>query len=177
MGIYKCFLVFLLFLAAAPSWGGAFVDDPLPLISKIEPAPKIIEKIIERQIVMKEAKDIKSIYGLTLGFVSDYFLLGYSTPDLFIEAGVKNVNGDNSAMILAGGIAQPPSWLTLAKFTRPRIGIALNPGLTGRPSVGLFAGLEKSIDERLIGFADVYYWFGNNCFAYPTVSAGAKITI
>jgi len=125
---------------------------------------------------MKETKEINPVYGLTLGFVNDYPLIGYSTPDIFIEAGAQNINGETSAMILAGGIVQTPG-LTLPKYARARVGIALNPGRSGKPSVGLFAGLEKSIDERVVLSANAGIYFGNNCFAYPAASAGAKVTI
>ena len=170
----------LLLVLSVPSFAGAFIDDSSannPLISNPESASVLpTEKIIERTIVMKEAKDIKPLYGLSLGFVGDYPLLGYCTKDLFIDAGFKNIDGDTSAMILAGGIVRQ-SLITLPKYARLRVGLALNPGLTFKPLAGLFAGIEDSLDERIVVFADAFYWFGNNHFAYPTVSAGAKIII
>ena len=139
----KLLVIVILLAIAVPVWGGAFVDGPIHQALLVTPETKVIE----RMIVMKESKEIKPLYGITLGFVNDYPLIGYSTPDIFIEAGAKNVNGDTSMMILAGGIMQPPSWITLPKYARARIGIALNPGATGKPGVGLFAGLEKSFPE------------------------------
>ena len=183
----RLLIAILLLNISVPSFAGAFVESPFnrALLSKPEPQtyhnppvpPPPIERIIERQIVMKETKEIVPIYGITLGFVSDYPLIGYCTKDLFIDAGLQNIDGDDSAMILAGGIMQGLPYITLPKFTYPRVGIALNPGATAKPLVGIFCGIERWLDERISVNADVYIWGGNGHYAYPTVSAGAKIVI
>jgi hypothetical protein len=166
---------------AVPCFAGAFVPTDAPLIAN--PPDKVlapdtpmpsppIEKIIERQIVMKEAKEIVKQYGLTAGIAGNYFTLGYSRPDLFIEAGVKDDNCDKSALIRAGGklMAYPD------KQTDLQVGLSLNPGLTG-PSVGIFAGLERYLAERISLNANVSYCFGNGAYIYPAVSVGAKVVL
>lgn len=173
-------IVSLALILSVPSFAGAFVEgsgtDLKPETWRSAPV-RLPEKIIERQIVMKEAKEIVPEYGITLGFVNDYLLIGYCTKYLFIEAGAKIVDGDKSAMVLAGGIMQGFPCITLPKYAYPRIGLALNPGLADKPLVGLFCGLERWLDERISIGADIYCWFGNAHYACPTVAAKGRIVI
>lgn len=173
----KLIILLLILTLSLPVFAGAYIPETeAEKIGIALPSDYLPEKIIERQIVMKEAKEIKPLYGLTLGFVNDYPMIGYSTQSNFIEAGGHNVNGDWSGMIRFGSII-PNGLLKLPKYARLHAGMAINIGLTGKPNTGLFLGGEENIDERTILFADVFAWSGGGHYAYPTVSAGGKITL
>ncbi len=178
----------LLVLLAFPSLAGGYspkkfinpiqsFNPPPEIAEEYKPTPRTTEKIIERQIVMKEAKELKPAHGLTLGFLSDYPTIGSCNEIGIVELGARNNGVNKSAMLRIAGYIPMPFYIALPKYTQSRVGIAYIRSSGQKSDLGIFAGLEQYLNNNTALSADVYYITGDSGSYLPMVQFGGKIVI